>query len=681
MRKNKKIARELLASILTVIIIGLALISVIGCFVSVASVRTEIKKSMNAELEKERENIIRQMEDIETMTYGLASAFGPILEKEPDLDILNNAMKRVVADNEMVTAVGFFLEPGAYKGQQNCYSYVANTEEGAVAVDLGEMEYTDITWYVAAKETGEPQREAVYVDATLGELMTSYIEPIFDSSGKYIGAINTDINMSAIQKRVDEIQIGKTGKMQLINMEGQYVTGVDADKVLSVNIAEDTENGLSKVVDRMIEGEKGILNAKTDGINYRYYYTTIETYDWIMLVRIKESEINESAVRQIRTTGIVSFLIIAVVGIVVIVEAKRISGPIKAVKDMSQAMAGGDFSIEPIHIKSRNELGLMTDALNEMLHSNKDEMTLISKNSQKIGKSSQILQNAVGELRENVQKINEAIHMINDAMVDNSATTQEVAAAVTEVKNNIANLQDMATKSQDMSNDIMARAQNIGVESNQSFDNAMDLSGQFQKRLHVSIENSKVVNDIGTMAVAISEIAEEINLLALNASIEAARAGEHGKGFAVVATEIGNLANQTSNTVSSIQETVSKVQESVDVLTEDSKALINFIIEDVTPDYKKFTGMSEQYKGDAADIQELSNYLADMASQLLDTMESVSVAVGNIADASEAAVAESTIVTDSVEQVTGQVKSIKEISEEQNQISTELGEVVSNYKI
>lgn len=681
MRKNKKIARELLASILTVIIIGLALISVIGCFVSVASVRTEIKKSMNAELEKERENIIRQMEDIETMTYGLASAFGPILEKEPDLDILNNAMKRVVADNEMVTAVGFFLEPGAYKGQQNCYSYVANTEEGAVAVDLGEMEYTDITWYVAAKETGEPQREAVYVDATLGELMTSYIEPIFDSSGKYIGAINTDINMSAIQKRVDEIQIGKTGKMQLINMEGQYVTGVDADKVLSVNIAEDTENGLSKVVDRMIEGEKGILNAKTDGINYRYYYTTIETYDWIMLVRIKESEINESAVRQIRTTGIVSFLIIAVVGIVVIVEAKRISGPIKAVKDMSQAMAGGDFSIEPIHIKSRNELGLMTDALNEMLHSNKDEMTLISKNSQKIGKSSQILQNAVGELRENVQKINEAIHMINDAMVDNSATTQEVAAAVTEVKNNIANLQDMATKSQDMSNDIMARAQNIGVESNQSFDNAMDLSGQFQKRLHVSIENSKVVNDIGTMAVAISEIAEEINLLALNASIEAARAGEHGKGFAVVATEIGNLANQTSNTVSSIQETVSKVQESVDVLTEDSKALINFIIEDVTPDYKKFTGMSEQYKGDAADIQELSNYLADMASQLLDTMESVSVAVGNIADASEAAAAESTIVTDSVEQVTGQVKSIKEISEEQNQISTELGEVVSNYKI
>lgn len=681
MRKNKKIARELLASILTVIIIGLALISVIGCFVSVASVRTEIKKSMNAELEKERENIIRQMEDIETMTYGLASAFGPILEKEPDLDILNNAMKRVVADNEMVTAVGFFLEPGAYKGQQNCYSYVANTEEGAVAVDLGEMEYTDITWYVAAKETGEPQREAVYVDAALGELMTSYIEPIFDSSGKYIGAINTDINMSAIQKRVDEIQIGKTGKMQLINMEGQYVTGVDADKVLSVNIAEDTENGLSKVVDRMIEGEKGILNAKTDGINYRYYYTTIETYDWIMLVRIKESEINESAVRQIRTTGIVSFLIIAVVGIVVIVEAKRISGPIKAVKDMSQAMAGGDFSIEPIHIKSRNELGLMTDALNEMLHSNKDEMTLISKNSQKIGKSSQILQNAVGELRENVQKINEAIHMINDAMVDNSATAQEVAAAVTEVKNNIANLQDMATKSQDMSNDIMARAQNIGVESNQSFDNAMDLSGQFQKRLHVSIENSKVVNDIGTMAVAISEIAEEINLLALNASIEAARAGEHGKGFAVVATEIGNLANQTSNTVSSIQETVSKVQESVDVLTEDSKALINFIIEDVTPDYKKFTGMSEQYKGDAADIQELSNYLADMASQLLDTMESVSVAVGNIADASEAAAAESTIVTDSVEQVTGQVKSIKEISEEQNQISTELGEVVSNYKI
>ena len=79
----------------------------------------------------------------------------------------------------------------------------------------------------------------------------------------------------------------------------------------------------------------------------------------------------------------------------------------------------------------------------------------------------------------------------------------------------------------------------------------MNLSKVHEDNLNKSIENAKVVAMIGTMAEAISSIAEQVNLLSLNASIEAARAGEQGRGFAVVASEIGSLANETSDTVKS----------------------------------------------------------------------------------------------------------------------------------
>ena len=96
------------------------------------------------------------------------------------------------------------------------------------------------------------------------------------------------------------------------------------------------------------------------------------------------------------------------------------------------------------------------------------------------------------------------------------------------------------------------------------------------------------------MANVISEIADQINLLSLNASIEAARAGEAGKGFAVVASEIGSLATSTAEAVGQIQNTISQVQNAFDSLTKDAQNMLGFVVNDVTPDYSNFVEVAKK---------------------------------------------------------------------------------------
>ena len=97
----------------------------------------------------------------------------------------------------------------------------------------------------------------------------------------------------------------------------------------------------------------------------------------------------------------------------------------------------------------------------------------------------------------------------------------------------------------------------------------MNSGNAYSERLQLSIENAKVVESIGEMANVISGIAEQINLLSLNASIEAARAGDAGRGFAVVATEIGKLAGSTSQAVEEIQSTITEVKSAFNGLAND----------------------------------------------------------------------------------------------------------------
>ena len=127
----------------------------------------------------------------------------------------------------------------------------------------------------------------------------------------------------------------------------------------------------------------------------------------------------------------------------------------------------------------------------------------------------------------------------------------------------------------------------------------------------------------------------QTNLLSLNASIEAARAGEAGKGFAVVAGEIGALAEQSRQTVIKIQEVTQEVTEAVQNLSTNARKLLDFVVKDVTADYREFLTIGEQYKKDGASVDELMSEFSTIAQELFDNMEGIKNSIRDISKAAE----------------------------------------------
>mgnify|MGYP001034399640 CR=1 FL=1 len=158
---------------------------------------------------------------------------------------------------------------------------------------------------------------------------------------------------------------------------------------------------------------------------------------------------------------------------------------------------------------------------------------------------------------------------------------------------------------------------------------------EIQQDLETALENAKVIDQIYELAGVIMNVVSQTNLLSLNASIEAARAGEAGKGFAVVAGEIGALAEQSRQTVIKIQEVTQEVTEAVQNLSTNARKLLDFVVKDVTADYREFLTIGEQYKKDGASVDELMSEFSTIAQELFDNMEGIKNSIRDISKAAE----------------------------------------------
>ena len=183
------------------------------------------------------------------------------------------------------------------------------------------------------------------------------------------------------------------------------------------------------------------------------------------------------------------------------------------------------------------------------------------------------------------------------------------------------------------------------------------------------------------MADAISGIAEQVNLLSLNASIEAARAGDAGRGFAVVATEIGNLAGSTTETVGKIQVTIHQVQDAFSGLTDAANGILGFVQDTVAPDYDHFVKVAEQYGNDAKSFETASSSISNMSDNIKSIMSEVTDAIQNIAEATQDTTNISTQIMDSIEVVSGHVTEVSSMSSSQQQVADSLAEMVGKFKL
>lgn len=683
--KFKKIGTKMLVVILPVVILAMLLLTAVIGFSSRDIINDQIDSRMQEELSAQSGVMGEDLHTVSSMAQSISRVVATTYQTT-SMDTYEKMLGELIQDNDMVSGSGLWFEPYAYQADAEYmgpYVY-KDGDQLATTYDYSNAEYNYFAqeYYELAKASTEPVFTDPYYDETSDSIMSTCAMPILVND-QFIGCVTVDIQLDAITTLIDNIKVGDAGRGMLLTAEGVYIGGAAGDKIQnSVVITEDKDApALAKAAKKILAGDSGETSYKGSDGQINLYYSRVDATGWILIITMPNAELTQPIMQLLAKLFGICIVALIVVALVIIFSVNSISKGLNRVKAFAGSLAEGDFTVDPIQVKTQDELGVMGGSLNAMYDSNKDVISNIAEHATDIDEASTKLRSATTELSENFAEIKKNIEEVNNAMMTTSAATEEVNASTEEVLSNVNLLTEETQNSTAMAQEIRGRAKEVGETSRKSFESASTLAKQFEERLAESIENAKVVSSIEEMANVISEIAEQINLLSLNASIEAARAGEAGKGFAVVASEIGSLATSTAEAVGQIQNTISQVQNAFDSLTKDAQNMLGFVVNDVTPDYSNFVEVAKQYGEDAASIERTAENISNMSDNIKQIMQEVTAAVQSIAEATQDTTEVSGNMTEKVVVVADHVDNVSEMAEKEDVIARELTGVVGRFKL
>ena len=226
--------------------------------------------------------------------------------------------------------------------------------------------------------------------------------------------------------------------------------------------------------------------------------------------------------------------------------ARSIALPVQEVARVAGRIADGDLTSEPVEVRSADEVGQLAQSVNVMQRRLRELITAVSQNAERISTASEQLSATAAHQAQNADAERDQTRQVATAM-------QEMSATVLQVSDNSAKASEASTKALETARHGGSTIQDTLGKMRAIADSTATTSDRIQK-LGASSQQ------IGEIIGVIDEIADQTNLLALNAAIEAARAGEQGRGFAVVADEVRKLAERTSKATREISQTIKSIQ-------------------------------------------------------------------------------------------------------------------------
>lgn len=310
-----------------------------------------------------------------------------------------------------------------------------------------------------------------------------------------------------------------------------------------------------------------------------------------------------------------------------------------------------------------DEIGTLASGINTFIETLHGIMGQINTSSGQLGSIVNLVSDKVSTANNNSYDISAVMEELSASMETISTTITDIKENVGVVDENIIELSDTSQGLYDYAAEMQKRAENLERNAVENKQNTSDIINAIIDKLKQAIESSKSVDRVNDLTDEILSISGQTNLLSLNASIEAARAGEAGRGFAVVADEISQLANSSREAANNIQTINNMVIEAVKELIDSADSIVNYINENILPDYEGFVNAGKQYNEDAVHVNEIVTRFNDMSVNLKQLMGSITDSVNGI----NTAVGESAKGATNVAMNTSNlVKDISEIADAMN---------------
>ncbi len=482
--------------------------------------------------------------------------------------------------------------------------------------------------------------------------------------------LSADLSLEKVSVFVNSFVKMKDAEAFLVNTQDNTVLASRDTSLISKRIDEIDGEFMQAVAAKILEDDLGM--AEITG--KMAVFEKVEGTEWLLVSYVPSATLF-GELDHIRNIMVV-FGVVSVLILLVLVE-RTIHIVILPVKDLTKvvkAMTSGDFAVS-IHTKSNDEIGVMSQCMETFTAAMCAMITTIHN-----------ITNALHEQADNGGEVSrqvlEASKKQSQSMKDLNVTVEQLSVSVGQIAQSASDLAGAASEAKDNGEDVNGRMKEMvhvsqkGKQDMQCVDVAMRNIDHSVKKLQNAIDEVGASSEeIIQITKVIGDIADETNLLSLNASIEAARAGEAGKGFTVVAAQIGKLAKTSMESVKHIDNLIMKINTSVgDAIhqADDSVGNINesngmiqhamgtfdHIYENIAAVGNLIQEMMEKVAcvdTVAADVAAISQEQAASSEQILNASDSLAAHADSLMASSESVAQQSKELSDSAQKLTGQI--------------------------
>lgn len=552
--------------------------------------------------------------------------------------------------------------------------YFAANMSGDAPNSLGDIRnINDRPYFKRVTEIGVEVFSDPVFNKQTGRMIMVAAVPVKDNGGRTIGLVGATVLLDRINGVLTDDRIIDSGRFMILSSEGKVLFHPDSaviGKIVGKDVTDDGHN--TRNISRLVtEGENHFFTYTYNGKDVYAYKTSIPVVrQYLVFTMDRDDFVNMMRYLILELLGALIGLG-AVLYMLIRFIAKRFSQPIQNTIGVLERLAEGDLTAESRDFLA-DEFGEMIRNFKQFQRKLREAISLAFNSAVQLSSSAEELATTSGNMSESAQTQAAAVE-------EASASLEEISGSIELINVNAGEQAELAKATYSAMEQLRRDNETVTEYAEKALDAARGTTmqaGNGQQLMQDTIEGMNNIDE-STKKIAdnvrlISDISDQVNLLALNASIEAARAGEHGRGFAVVAEEISKLADQTAVSAKSITDFVNaglkEVEKGRNYADETGKAF-NMIIEYIAQTeelVRKITESAERQAessrvvlGSTRKVNEMSDSISMSTNEQMLTNQEMSKTVEQINQSTQAAAASAEEIASSAEEISAQAENLR----------------------